>query len=186
MTFNHKIRNVDQYQPEIIEKTIQIFGQDGYETTYQKVKKREESEKVKLVEYSCDEDNDTSGVKNDEVEDAKMGETNDADESNNRDGEEKEIIGGLWTLASMSVKLKQKEEEKTVHCQLCSESFFSDTGLRTHIRHVHSKDKGNEDDILAEQISRQQKVLSTIPKAETKKWKKYKEGRRQSEEIKDF
>ena len=31
---NHKIRNVDQYQPEIIEKTIRIFGQDGYETTY--------------------------------------------------------------------------------------------------------------------------------------------------------
>ena len=31
---NHKIQNVDQYQPEIIEKTIRIFGQDGYETTY--------------------------------------------------------------------------------------------------------------------------------------------------------
>ena len=31
---NDKIWNVDQYQPEIIEKTIQIFGQDGYETTY--------------------------------------------------------------------------------------------------------------------------------------------------------
>ena len=31
---NHKIWNVDQYQPEIIKKTINIFGQDGYETTY--------------------------------------------------------------------------------------------------------------------------------------------------------
>ena len=30
---NHKIRNVDKYHPEIIEKTICIFGQDGYETT---------------------------------------------------------------------------------------------------------------------------------------------------------
>ena len=39
---NHKIRNVDQYQPEIIEKTIHIFGQDGYETTYRKVDKIEE------------------------------------------------------------------------------------------------------------------------------------------------
>ena len=31
---NHKIWNVGQYEPEIIEKTIQIFGQDGYETSY--------------------------------------------------------------------------------------------------------------------------------------------------------
>ena len=31
---NHKILNVDQYEPEIIEKTIRIFGQDGYEMTY--------------------------------------------------------------------------------------------------------------------------------------------------------
>ena len=31
---NHKIQNIDQYQPEIIEKTIRLFGQDGYETTY--------------------------------------------------------------------------------------------------------------------------------------------------------
>ena len=60
---NHKIWNVDQYQPEIIEKTNRIFGQDGYETTYRKVDKMEESEKVKLVEYSCDEDNDMSGPK---------------------------------------------------------------------------------------------------------------------------
>ena len=36
---------------------------------------------------------------------------------------------------------------------------------------MHPKYKANEDDILAEQISRQQKVLSTIPKAETKKRK---------------
>ena len=184
---NHKIRNVDQYQPEIIEKTIQIFGQDGYETTYRKVEKREESKKVKLVEYSCDEDNDMSGVQNDEVEDVKMGETNYADESNNRDGEEKEIIGGLWTLAPMSVKLKRKEEEKTVHCQLCSESFFYELGLRTHMEHVHPKDKGNEDDLLAEQISRQQKVLSTIPKAEMKKWKntKKEEGKVKKSKISD-
>ena len=70
---DHKIRNVDQYQPEIIEKTIRIFGQDGYETTYRKVDKIEETQKVELVEYSCDEDNDTSGMQNDEAEDAKMG-----------------------------------------------------------------------------------------------------------------
>ena len=39
------------------------------------------------------------------------------------------------------------------------------------MEHAHPKYKANEDDILAEQISRQQKVLSTIPKAETKKRK---------------
>ena len=37
--------------------------------------------------------------------------------------------------------------------------------------HAHPNDKANEDDILAEKISRQQKVLSTIPKAEMKKQK---------------
>ena len=37
--------------------------------------------------------------------------------------------------------------------------------------HAHLNYKANEDDILAEKISRQQKVLSTIPKAEMKKWK---------------
>ena len=37
--------------------------------------------------------------------------------------------------------------------------------------HAHPNYKGNEDDLLAEKISKQQKVLSTIPKAETKKWK---------------
>ena len=50
---------------------------------------------MKLVEYSCDDDNDTSGLQNHDVEDDKMGEANDADESNNTDGEEKEIIEGL-------------------------------------------------------------------------------------------
>ena len=84
---NNKIRNVDQYQPEIIEKTIRIFGQDGYETTYRKVDKMEESEKVKLVEYSCDEDNDTSKLQNDEVEHAKMGKADDPNETNNTEGE---------------------------------------------------------------------------------------------------
>ena len=180
---NHKIQNIDQYQPEIIEKTIRLFGQDGYDTTYRKVDKIEEREKVKLVEYSCDKDNDTSGLQNDEVEDKKMDEADDPNESNNTEGEGKDIIEGLWTLAPMSVKPKRKEEEKTVHCQLRSESFFYESGLRTHMDHMHLNDKVNEDDILAEKISRQQKVLSTIQKAETEK---YKEGRRQSEEIKDF
>ena len=31
---NHKIQNVDEYELEIMEKTIRIYGQDGYETTY--------------------------------------------------------------------------------------------------------------------------------------------------------
>ena len=100
---NHKIRNVDKYEPGIIEKTIRIYGQDGYETTYQKVDKIE-GKKVKLVEYSCNEDNDTSRVQNHDAEDKKMVETNDADESNNTECEEKDITGQLWTLAPMSVK----------------------------------------------------------------------------------
>ena len=103
---NHKIRNVDQYEPEIIEKTIRIYGQDGYETTYRKVDKIEEAKKVKLVEYSWDEDNDTNGLQNHNVENEKIGGTNYADESNNTDGEEKDITGQLWTLAPMSVKPK--------------------------------------------------------------------------------
>ena len=120
---NHKIRNVDQYQPEIIEKTIRIFGQDGYETTYRKVDKIEENQKVKLVEYSCEDENESSEMQNDEVEDAKMGKRDDPNESNNTEGEGNDIRAGVWTLAPISVKPKGKEE-KTVHCQLCSESFF--------------------------------------------------------------
>ena len=120
---NHKIRNVDQYQPEIIKKAIRIFGQDGYETTYRKVDKIEENQKVKLVEYSCEDENESSEMQNDEVEDAKMGERDDPNESNNTEGEGNDIRAGVWTLAPISVKPKGKEE-KTVHCQLCSESFF--------------------------------------------------------------
>ena len=168
---NHKILNVDQYEPEIIEKTIPIFGQDGYEMTYRKVNKIEEAKKVKLVEYSCDEDNDTSELQNHDAENEKIGGTNDADESNDTDGEEKDITGQLWTLAPMSVKPKRKEEKKTVHCELCAESFFYELGLKTHMRHVHLDSKGNAKDILAEKISRQEQVLATIPKAETKKRK---------------
>ena len=142
---------------------------------------------MKLVKYSCDEDNDMSGLQNDEAEDAKMDEADDPNESNNTEGEGKDIIEGLWTLAPMSVKPKQKEEEKTVHCQLCSESFFYESGLRTHMDHAHTNDKANEDDILAEKISRQQKVLSTIPKAETKKRKntKKEEGKVKKSKISD-
>ena len=88
---NHKIQNVDQYQPEIIEKTICIFGQDGYETTYQKVDKIEENQKVKLVEYSCEDENDLSEMQNDEAEDAKMGERDDPNEINNTEGEGNDI-----------------------------------------------------------------------------------------------
>ena len=92
---NHKILNVDQYGPEIIEKTIQIFGQDGYEMTYRKVHKIEEAKKVKLVEYSCDEDNDTSELQNHDAENEKIRGTNDTDENNDTDGEEKDITGQI-------------------------------------------------------------------------------------------
>ena len=130
---NHKIWNVDQYQPEIIEKTIQIFGQDGYKTTYRKVDTIEESEKVKLLEYSCDEDNDTSSLQNEQAEDTKMGEKDDANEKNNTEGGGKDITAGPWTFTPLSVRQKEKKEEKTVHCKLCSESFFYNLGLRTHM-----------------------------------------------------
>ena len=69
---NHKIRNVGKYEPEIIEKTICIFGQDGYETTYRKIDTMEDSQKVKLVEYSCDDDNDKSGMQNERAEDGQI------------------------------------------------------------------------------------------------------------------
>ena len=58
------------------------------------------------MEYSCEEDNDTSELQNHDAENEKIGGTNDADESNDTDGEEKDITGQLWTLASMSVKPK--------------------------------------------------------------------------------
>ena len=111
-------------------------------------------------------------MQNDEAEDAKMGERDDPNESHNTEGEGNDIRAGVWTLAPISVKPKGKEkEEKTVHCQLCSESFFYESGLRTHMDHVHVDYKANEDEILAEKISRQQNVLSSIPKAEKKKRK---------------
>ena len=116
-----------------------------------------------------------------------MGEADDPNKTNNTEGEGKDIIEGVWTLAPLSVKPKRKKEEKTVHCQLCSETFFYESGLRTHMDHAHPNYKANEDDILAEKISRQQKVLSTIPKAETKKWKntKKEEGKVTKSKISD-
>ena len=127
---------------------------------------------MKLVEYSCDDDNDMSGMQNDEAEDTKMGERDDPNESHNTEGEGNNIRAGVWTLAPISVKPKGKEKgEKTVYCQLCSESFFYESGLRTHMDHTHVDDKANEHEILAEKISRQQNVLSSIPKAEKKKQK---------------
>ena len=56
----------------------------------------------------------------------------------------------------MSVKPKRKEEKKTVHCELCAESFFYESGLKTHMRHAHVDSKGNANNILAEKISRQE------------------------------
>ena len=53
--------------------------------------------------------------------------------------------------------------------------------------HAHPNYKANEDDILVEKISRQQKVLSTIPKAEMKKRKntKKEEGKVKKSKISD-
>ena len=71
----------------------------------------------------------------------------------------------------MSVKPKRKDEEKTVHCELCAESFFYESGLRTHMDHAHANSMGNANNILADKISRQEHVLATIPKAGMKKRK---------------
>ena len=122
------------------------------------------------MEYSCEDENDLSEMQNDEGEDAKMGERDDPNKINNTEGEGNDIRAGVWTLAPISVKPKGKEE-KTVHYQLCSELFFYELGLRTHMDHTHVDYKANEDEILAEKISRQQNVLSSIPKAEKKKRK---------------
>ena len=81
---------------------------------------------------------------------------------------------GHWLQYQLSQREKKKEE-KTVHCQLCSESFFYESGLRTHMDHAHVDYKANEDEILTEKISRQQNILSSIPKAEKKKRKHTKE-----------
>ena len=140
---NHKIWNVGQYQPEIIEETIWIFGQDGYETTYQKVDTIEESKKVKLVEYSCDKDNNMSGMQNEQAEDGKMAEKDDANENSNAEGGGKDITAGPWTFTPLHQLGKRKRKKrKLIHCQLCSESFFYNSGLRTHMEHAASKTQG--------------------------------------------
>ena len=142
---------------------------------------------MKLVEYSCDEDNDMSGMQNEQAEDGKMAEKDDSNENSNTEGGGKEITAGPWTYTPPSLRQQENKEEKTVHCQLCSESFFYNSRLRTHMEHAHPKDKANEDNILAEQISRQEKVLSTIPKAETKKQKntKKEKGKVKKSKISD-
>ena len=122
---NHKIWNVDQYQPEIIEKTIRIFGQDGYETTYRKVDKIEQTQKVKLVEYSCDDDNDTSGMQNDEVEDTKMGKRDDPNESNNTEGEGNNIRAGVWLQYQLSQREKKKKRKQYIVNYVQNRFFMS-------------------------------------------------------------
>ena len=157
---NHKIRNVSEYEPEIIAKTIQIFGQDGYETTYRK---------LDTIEYLCDDDNDTSGMQNEQVEDRQIDERDDANDTTKTQGGCKETTTDTWTFTPPWPRQNVNKEEKTVHCQYCSESFFYESGLRTYMEHTHVKEKANEDTILAEKIARQEKVLSTIPKTEAKK-----------------
>ena len=83
----HKIRNVAEHEPEIIGKMIKIFGPHSYETTYKKVDSIVDTKKVKLVEYSCDDDNDASALENTEIDEEMMQGNNPMPE-NNEQGDE--------------------------------------------------------------------------------------------------
>ena len=84
----------------------------------------QDSDKVKLVEYSCDNENDTSGLQNENPDEGFIGETDDVNEASNVQGGGKEITAGPWTLTIPQVRKEKPKEEKTIHCTLCSESFF--------------------------------------------------------------
>ena len=55
-----------------------------------------------------------SGMQNDEVEDAKMGERDDPNESNNTEGEGNDIRAGVWTLAPLSRREKKKKRKQYI------------------------------------------------------------------------
>ena len=148
---NHKIRNVADYEPDIIEKTIRIFGQDGYETSYRKVAKKQDSKKVKLVEYSWEDDNDTSALQNENIDEENIDTTN-AESEGVKMQEANKITAGPWTLTIPQVRKEKDEKERTVHCTLCSESFFYKSGLNTHMQHAHKNEKNNEDSIYANKL----------------------------------
>ena len=160
----HKIRNVGEYELEIIEKMIKIFGPHSYETTYKKVDSIEDAKKVKLVEYSCDDDNDASTVEHNEIEEEMIQENDDMSENFEECVEGNEIQAGPFTLTIPPVRHGKNDQEKTVHCTLCTESFFYESGLRTHMEHAHIKEIDDANVIHAEKLKRQQQVLSTIPK----------------------
>ena len=94
----HKIRNVEEYEPEIIEKTIHIFGQDGCETTYRKVDTIEDSQKVKLLEYSWDDDNDMSGMQIEQAKDRQIPEIDDINDTTKSQGAVKATATDTWTF----------------------------------------------------------------------------------------
>ena len=159
----HKIRNVAEYEPEIIEKTIQIFGPHSYETTYKKVDKIEGAKKVKLVEYSCDDENDGSTRENNEIEE-------DDRSANIEEGVEgNEIQAGPFTITIPPVRDGTNDRGKTVHCTLCTETFYYESGLRTHIAHAHREKEDDDNELHVEKLKRQQEVLSTIPKKKPNK-----------------
>ena len=89
-----------------------------------------------------------------------------------------------WTFTPPQPRPQENKEERTVHCQYCSESFFYESGLRTHMEHAHVKEKENEDTILAEKLARQEMVLSTIPKTEVKKGKNTKKDKGKGKQSK--
>ena len=89
-----------------------------------KVDTIQDSNKVKLVEYLCKDDNDTSGLQNENTDEGNIDETNEGSEADNTQGGANEITAEPWTFTKPQVRKKENDEEKTVHCILCSESFF--------------------------------------------------------------
>ena len=123
------------------------------------------------MKYSCDDDNDASVLQNTEIDEEIINGNNEASENIEECVEGNEIKAGPFTIEIPPMRNEEKDEERTVQCTLCPESFFYELGLRTHMEHAHINAEPDEASIHAKKLERQQQVLSTIPKKTPKKRK---------------
>ena len=121
------------------------------------------------MEYSCNDDNDGSTIENNEIDEDMMQEKDDTSANIEQRVEGNEIQAGPFTITIPPVRHGRNDQEKTVHCTLCTETFFYESGLRTHMEHAHKKETDNDNEIHAERLKRQQQVLLTIPKKKPNK-----------------
>ena len=80
---------------------------------------------MKLVEYSCDDDNDANAVEHTEIDEEMIYGNNDVSENIEEGMEGNEIKAGPFTIEIPAVRHENNDQERTVHCTLCTESFFT-------------------------------------------------------------